>query len=280
MHLAVLGPGAIGSTFALRFAKAGHTVTVIARGQRLADLAREDAIVTVDGERAPVSVAASLDVTVPYDLLLVSVLAHQVDAVLPAVSASAAKSVMFMFNTFEPLDRLKAAVTPERFSFGFPAIIAALTGGRLKTRVVPGTTVTDPEWARVFTEAGIRAVVETDMHSWLRTHAALIAPVMVLGNVTHARRAGVSWREATTFVRGLTEGLAVVRGLGNPITPKAVRMVERVPACVVASVFWAASRLELVQQLGAQGPQEPRALIDAMTAAAPGKTPTLLAMRP
>lgn len=283
MKIAVLGPGSIGSTFALHLAKAGHDVTVIARGQRLAYLQEQRAIVTADGERAPVEVAAALDVTVPYDLVLVGVLAHQVEAVLPAVSASAARSVMFMFNTFEPLDRLRDAVGAARFSFGFPAIAATLTEGVLEYQVFSRpqrTTVTDSQWAKVFDDAGIPTTTDRDMHSWLRTHAAFVVPFMALSNVAHARGAGVSWREASTYARGVAEGFEVVRGLGNTITPSAMKVVDCMPSPVLASLFWAMSRAKLVQQLGAQGPAEPRALIDAMTAAAPGKTSTLLAIRP
>ena len=36
MKIAVLGPGGIGSTFAFKLAQAGHAVTVVARGKRLA----------------------------------------------------------------------------------------------------------------------------------------------------------------------------------------------------------------------------------------------------
>ena len=38
MKIAVFGPGAMGSIFAARFARAGHSVTLIARGKRLATL--------------------------------------------------------------------------------------------------------------------------------------------------------------------------------------------------------------------------------------------------
>jgi 2-dehydropantoate 2-reductase len=283
MKIAIVGPGAIGSTFALHLAKAGHAVTVIARAQRLAYLQRERSIVMVDGERVSVEVAAALDVTVPYDLVLVALRAHQVDAVLPAVSASAAAAVMFMFNTFEPLDHLRDSVGAARFSFGFPAIVATLTDGALERRVfkIPQITiVTDARWAKVFSDAGIATKVKTDMHSWLRTHAAVIVPFMVLSNVAHARGAGVTLREALTYARGMSEGFDVVRGLGNTITPRAINVVDYLPSPVVASLFWALSRMKIVQQMGAQGAAESRVLIDAMTAAAPSRTPTLRAMRP
>ncbi|MCY1008568.1 hypothetical protein OV079_24005 [Nannocystis pusilla] len=41
MKIAILGRGGIGSTFAFQLARAGHDVTVIARGARLAYLERE-----------------------------------------------------------------------------------------------------------------------------------------------------------------------------------------------------------------------------------------------
>src|SRR4051794_7533763 len=115
MHIAIVGPGGIGSTFALYLARAGHDVTVVARGKRLEQLQKEEAIVTATGERAKVTVAAQLDPTTPFDLVLVTVLAPQVDAVLPALSTGKARKVMFMFNMFEPLNRLRDAVGAERF---------------------------------------------------------------------------------------------------------------------------------------------------------------------
>ena len=61
MQIAIIGPGGIGSTFAFRLSRAGHDVTVIARGRRLEQLRGDGAIVTADGQRAGIRVAAVLD---------------------------------------------------------------------------------------------------------------------------------------------------------------------------------------------------------------------------
>src|ERR1700742_1782382 len=154
---------------------------------------------TARGKRVEVAVSGALDATTFWDLVLVSVLAHQVDAVLPALAASAAKTVMFMFNTFEPLTRLREAVGAPRFAFGFPAILARVDDGKLTTDIVTRgllTTVTDAAWAKVFTDAGIPAVAHGDMESWLRTHAAMIVPFMIAVASAHTRGAGISWSEA------------------------------------------------------------------------------------
>lgn len=283
MKIAIVGPGGIGSTFALQLARAGHEVTVVARGKRLEQLQRDQAIVTAAGERAPVQVAAALDTTAAYDLVLVTVLVSQVEAVLPALVASAAKTIMFMFNTFEPFDRLRYAVGEARFAFGFPAILASLEDGKLTTQIISrpmSTTVTDPQWARVFTDAGIAAVVHPDMESWLRTHAAFVVPVMVASVKAHERRAGVSWPEAMTFARAVDEGFRLVRQLGNVITPAPMVVASRLPIRMTAALLWSITRLASIQKSGAAGFGEPRALIDAMTAAAPGPTPALQAIRP
>ncbi|WP_437912961.1 2-dehydropantoate 2-reductase N-terminal domain-containing protein [Sorangium sp. So ce302] len=153
MKIAIVGPGGIGSTFAVQLARAGNKVTVIARGKRLEQLQRDHAIVSAAGDRAEVQVSAALDTSAAWDLVLVTVLAHQVDAVLPALAASAARAVMFTFNTFESLDRLRIAVGSARFAFGFPAILATLDDGKLTSKIVTRgmvTTVTDAAWAKVF----------------------------------------------------------------------------------------------------------------------------------
>ena len=284
MKIAVLGPGGIGSTYAFQLARGGHDVTVIARGARLAHLERERAIRKNTGERAAVAVAGTLDPAIAWDLVLVTVLASQVDAVLPALAASAARKIVFMFNTFEPLDRLRDAVGAERAVFGFPAILAWLDDGVLTTRIVTRgpllAPISDPALAPLFTAAGITTVVEPDMQGWLRTHAAFVVPGMLVSVRSHARGAGVSWSEARALARVSDEGFALVRRLGNVITPAAMVTYGRLPILATAALLWAMSRVASIRRTGAAGPGEARTLIDMMTAADPEHTRALLAVRP
>lgn len=283
MKIAVLGTGGIGSTFAFQLAQAGHEVTVIARGKRLEQLQRDQAIVRSTGQRAAVHVSAAIDEAVPWDLVLVTVLASQVDAVLPALGRSRARQVMFMFNTFEPLTRLREAVGASRFTFGFPAILASLDSGKLTSQIVDRpmmTTVMDARWAEVFTSAGIRAVAHSDMESWLRTHAAFVAPVMVLSVRSYERQAGASFSEALAFARATDEGLRLVRKLGNAITPEPMVLLSRMPVVMLASLLWTLSRVPAIRKAGAAGLSEPRTLIDQMLAAALEPMPALQAIRP
>jgi 2-dehydropantoate 2-reductase len=280
MQIAIVGTGAIGSVFAYQLARAGHAATVVARGARLEQLQRDHAIVLASGEQAAVQVDAALDASTPYDLVLVTVLAPQVASVLPALRASAARTVMFMFNTFDPLDPLREAVGAQRVAFGFPAgVFAILRDGKISPQIRGGTTVGDARWAKVFTDAGIPTVVEEDMHSWLRSHAALVIPLMAIGTVSLAR-GDISWRESGAYADAMETAFGIVRDLGNALTPSMVRSVSRLPRSMARATLWAFSRTKASRDLGVLGPAEARMLIDMMTAAAPGKTAALLAIRP
>ena len=256
MNVATVGTGSIGSSFAYHLARHGHDVTVVARGHRLEQLRADNAIVTVGGERAAVAVRDALAPATEFDLVLVTVLASQVQTVLPSLIESRAKKVMFMANRFESLGPLRDAVGPGRFAFGFPSIIASLPDGRLNYRVVkrgPTIIATDARLAEAFTAAGIPTAVEADMESWLRTHAALIVPVL---------------------------GVALVRRLGKAVTPRAAAVLSRLPTPVVAALFWAMSRSKFVRDQGRVGPIEPHALADAMIASAPEHTALLRSIQP
>ena len=140
LQIAVLGVGGIGSTFAFQLARDGHAVTAIARpgSARLQQLQRDSGIVNSKGERAEMRVLLGLDEHTPYDLVIVTLLAHQVDAVLPASKRSTARWIKFMFINFEPV-RLQDAVGPDRCSFGMPFVQAtaakmASSTQRLATR--------------------------------------------------------------------------------------------------------------------------------------------------
>lgn len=281
VNIAIYGTGPIGSAYAFHLAKAGHDVTCIARGERLAQLSAERAIVTVSGERASITPAETLDPSLAYDLVLVTVLAHKVDAILPALKASPAKAVVFTVNLFEPLARLEGELGG-RASFGFPSIVASLEGARLRHTihtVAQKTIMQQARWAELFTRAGIATDVEPAMQAWLRTHAVLIATILAMACEAAARGRGLSLARARDYARALREGLALVERLGEPIRPSSMRLVRALPISLVIFVL---SRTRLVPMLGAIGPAEARALIAAMIAAAPDgwSSPALTAIRP
>lgn len=274
LHLAILGTGRIGSTFAFQLARAGqHDVTVVARpgSVRLRQLRRDGGIVNVQGERADVRITDMLDEQTPYDLVLVTLLAHQVDAVLPVLQRSAARCVQFMFNTFEP-ERLQAAVGAERCSYGMPFVQANFDqDGKLQATIGAGgqkTLVGQRRWVDVFNAAGLPAALEPNMPLWLRCHAPLCVAFESVSVAGERRGGGASWGEAMVLARGLHECYALIRGLGYPVYPRAKGWINGCPAWMLAAMLWTISRIRSFRELLASGEDECRALVEAMAAAA------------
>ncbi len=273
LSIAVLGCGNIGSAFASRLARAGHDVTVVARpgSTRLDQLRRDGAIVETDGTRTTVRVAQQIDSDVPYDLLIVTLLEHRVGSMMPALRASAAACILFMFNTFEP-DALVEAVGAERCALGMPFIQAKLDdGGRLKTSIGAGgqkTLIGRQCWVDLFAAAGLPAALEPRMADWLRSHAPLCAAFESVSIAGVRRGGGASWREALTLARGVRAAFALIEALGHPIHPGSKRMMRRSPAAALATMLWALSRVRSFRELLATGEAECLALVGTMAAAA------------
>jgi len=279
LSIAVVGAGAIGSGFAFRLARAGHDVTVVARpgSARLQQLARDRGVIDKADLHAEMRVVDQLDAEVAYDLVLVTTLAHQVDVVLPALRASKARCIQFMFNTFDP-ERLRDAVDPDRCSFGMPFIMATLDGeGRLTSSVSAArkTLHSDRRWVDLFQSAGIPSAFDADMLLWLRCHAPMCVAMEAISVAGQRRGGGASWSQAMVVARGLRGGLAIVRGLGYRLYPPAKAALFARPTVLVAAMLWSVSRIKSFRELLATGVNECRALADVIVAAAAEVQPRL-----
>jgi 2-dehydropantoate 2-reductase len=291
LRIAIVGAGQIGSAFAFQLARIGdHNISVVARpgSTRLQQLRRDGAIVDVKGERAAISVTDTLDETAPYDLVIVTLLAHQTDVVLPNLQRSAATCILFMGNTFDP-DRLQAAIGVERCAFGMPFVQAVLNPeGRLKVTIGAGgqkTIMSQQRWVDTFSSAGLPAALEPNMKLWLRCHVPVCVAFESVAVAGMKRGGGASWGEALILAKGVHASFTLIKALGYDLYPSTKRRIAGSPTSAVAAVLWFMSRIRSFRELLATGKAECCALIENMVAAAPlAKTPIDLsdirAMRP
>jgi 2-dehydropantoate 2-reductase len=193
MKLLVYGAGALGSLHAARLHEAGHDVSLLARGERLAAL-RRHGVQLAEGDspairKVPVPVVEHPDGG--YDLIAVFVRAHQVDAVLESL-AGLGGDVLFLLNWAAGAEPLGAVIGHERVLLGFPAAAGVLDGDVLRYRAAtlltrllpmpigePGGRST-PRLERIvaaFRATGINARAEPRMDAYLKTHAAFAVPL-------------------------------------------------------------------------------------------------------
>jgi 2-dehydropantoate 2-reductase len=288
LSIAVVGMGRIGSAFAYQLARAGHNITVVARpnSARFEQLKRDRGIVLVTDERADVTVADHLDEHVPFDLVIVTVLAHQAEALLPTLKRSKARCIHFMFVTPQG-DRLRTSVGADRATFGMAAVLATFNrDGKLnlkipKTKAMQG----DPRWVTLFEAAGMPSTLENDAVRWLRSQAPLTIAMegVAVAGMRHKR--GATWGEAKVGARGLRAGFSILRELGETPYPGSKNQISRAPLPVLTFILWAVSRSGFRETLG-QSAEECQGLIDLLAAEGEQKPPlrkpveAVLALRP
>ncbi len=264
-RILVYGAGVEGSLYAVKLHEAGHDVSILARGQRLADL-RDYGIVLEDalsGQQTTtrIRVVDQLTPDDAYDWVIVPMRKNQVSAILPILAANQhTPNILFMTNNAAGPDEFVQALGRERVLLGFPGtggerkghIIRCITkAGRIKIKTTIGeldgrVTPRLCELAQLLESAGFQAVTSRNMDAWLKTHVAIVSP---LANALYMA-GGDNYRLARTRdgivlgIRAMREGFRVLRALDIPITPPSLRMYAWLPEPVLV---WLVQRLLATQ---------------------------------
>jgi len=284
MKILVFGAGPLGSLFAARLKQAGQDVSILARGQRLADLREHDIILqdAVSGasEQAFVPMVETLAPDDHYDLILVVMRKNHAVQILPTLAANqTSKTILFMMNNAAGTSQLVESLGRERVMIGFP-LPGGERDGRI-IRIVPNRDnqpwkmpigevdgrVTDRtrQVAGVLSKMrGYQIEIRTDMDAWLKCHVGLVAPA--LSAVIYAadidpQRLARTPDALILGARGLQEAMCALRQAGVPLTPAPLRLVEWIPEPILVWILRSlVSRPEL--QASIQG--HPRAARDEM----------------
>jgi ketopantoate reductase len=248
----VYGAGPLGSLFAARLQEGGNDVSLLARGQKLANL-REHGIVLRDFYTRQetvtrVNLVEELAPEDAYDLVLVIMRKNHALQILPILAANQhTPNVLFLMNNAAWPGELVEALGKERVLIGFPGsagyfeghVVHCLTGteddpasvpfGEVDGRIIERTQ----QVARILDSGiGLKSEIRTDMDTWLKYHVALLMPS--LGPALYACGTD-NYRLARTrdaivlTIRAIREGFRVLRSLGLPVTPGYFRLFELVP---------------------------------------------------
>jgi|GEM_PF-489472 len=243
LNILVVGAGVIGTIYGGRLALAGHEITVLARGGRLAQIAARGLVLedALSGERREIRAVA---VSAPpadkrFDLVLVTVRDRQLPEILPLLDRLQGRpEILFLLNCPLRVGELVARYGAARILFGFPGAGGVHDGERIKyscVRQQPTTfgAVAGQDIARAkgvaqfFQQAGFATSVVADMEAWLKTHAFLI--VAICGALYAS--GGISMQLAadaprlSQLVDGLREGVRCLGAVGTTASPPKLRLM-------------------------------------------------------
>lgn len=221
MKVCVVGAGAIGGYMAVRIAKAGHDVSVIARGPHLEAIRTHGLkLVEADQELVVTNLSATDNICElgPQDVVLLALKAHQIAAVVGDLSVLLGpKTVLVtlqngipwwyfqkldspysgrvvktvdpngvLFNKIDP-DRIIGCIAYPAATIAEPGVIKHVEGNRFPVGELDGSESDRVnQVSALFTEAGLKARVLTDIRSeiWLKLWGNLtFNPISA---VTHA----------------------------------------------------------------------------------------------
>lgn len=249
MKILVYGAGALGSLYAARLQESGQDVTLLARGERLAQL-QKYGLVLRDSESGqqtitPVNLVEQLGPDDCYDVVLVLVRKNQLREVLPNLAANRhSPTFLFMVNSASGPEELMQAVGQERVLLGFAGAGGTREGHIVSALILSGqsqpTTIgelngqTTPRLqaiAEALRQAGFPVAIEANMDAWLKTHVALVSPIaqaIYLAGGSNYRLART--RDGLILLhRAICEGFQVLQALNIPITPARLQNVVDTP---------------------------------------------------
>ncbi|HEX6901045.1 MAG TPA: ketopantoate reductase family protein [Thermoanaerobaculia bacterium] len=236
MKIAILGAGGVGGYYGGVLARAGHQVSMLARGAHLEALRERGLEVRTPEETFTVAVGASDD---PRELggndyAIVGVKTYSLDEIAPAVRVAAAAGavVLPLLNGVDAADRLIADGVPDERVLGGLTEISAV-------RSAPGVVERRSQFQRMvagerkggtserverivsaFREAGVEARASEDIEADLWRKLAFIAPLAAACGLARApvgavRKAPLGW---LMIQRAVREVVAVAQARGVALT--------------------------------------------------------------
>ncbi len=250
--VAVLGPGAVGGTFAVRFVAAEYRTLVVAPAATAQLIAFSG--ISLEAGGAPPLVGrpeVTDELSVPVSLLVVSVKPDQLEDALESVDPESVADgvVLPLLNGLEHMDPIRERF-PGRVAAGSLSYFDAYRVGRTQiVQKTPTALVTmaseelppeDLEWARLILQhAGIDVEIDDDERRVLWRKAvrlAVLAPATVFtGRTVGELRNDHEWR--ARIEEGVAEACAIAAADGVSLMPSAqLTRIAEMDASVTTSV--------------------------------------------
>jgi 2-dehydropantoate 2-reductase len=244
MKILIYGAGVLGSVYAARLSDAGHQISIVARGQRLAELRAHGIVLSnvLTGRTTTTTAVQVLDRLEPaagFDLIAVVMGKHQVADILPALAANrASPSILFLHNNAAGPQALADAVGPERVLLGFAGAGGRREGESIHYLLIKqqpttlgaldgSTTPRCEQIAGAFRDAGFPTAISPNIDAALKTHAVFIASMEAAIIAAGGSNEALAQRHdlLLLLVNAIHEGFAALTRLGIPVIPFNLRLL-------------------------------------------------------
>jgi 2-dehydropantoate 2-reductase len=258
MHIVVMGAGAVGGYFGAKLARAGETVTLVARGEHLTAIRREGLRVrsAVEGEYVvrPAAVEDVRDVPTA-DVVLFCVKAFDTETAAERIRpvVGPATSVLSLQNGVDNEDTLDAILGPDHAMGGVAQVFAVIDGpgviahhflgriifGELDGRMTPRAL----RLGEAFARAAIDAELSTDVRRALWEKYLLICAVAGMTALTRCpigviRETPECWQMFRSIVaEGARLAAAAKSGLSADIVDQVVKLAGAIAPGNFSSLY-------------------------------------------
>ncbi len=254
MKTLVYGAGPLGSLYAARLYQAGVDVSILARGQRLADLREHGVILEgshsgqIETHRVPV--VEQLGEDDPFDLILVVMRKDMALETLPILAKNRhAQTILFLQNNPSGFDQYIEALGAQRVMVGFPTsggwrkdpvmCVMSLNWLYMPIGEVDGQVTTRTlEVASVLRRMGKKMQVRRDIDAWLVTHVpAVVVFLAVYAADLDAERFGRTRDAMLMGVRARAESFRAQEAAGIPVSPRLFKLLPLVPEPIAVAIM-------------------------------------------
>ena len=267
-RLLVVGAGTNGSICAARLQESGMNVTVLARGERYAQIKERGIIIenplTSKRTVSMVPIIPSLEENDVYDYILVIIRKSQLGGILPALAKNKSPNIVFMGNNFQGPKEICAVIDEKRVLMGF-----VFGSGKLENGVVYGISSTNGILRRVFKKntpfgeidgsitprlqrlievlrtGGLPVEISSNIKDFLSVHAALV--VCISMPIIQEGGGGLSQAELVNFMNtnryfevgmeAFKEFIRLFRSVGRRVLPSSMNMILTLPTPWIKSGF-------------------------------------------
>ena len=236
LKIFVFGAGVQGTLYAVRLARAGHDVTLVARRGRAAELLHYGAAIkeslTGHTDTLRLRVIERLDPQTVCDICLITVRREHLTSVLSDLSsASGIGQFVFMVNHANGSEEIYQALDRSRVVLAFPGAAGSLEKGVVHyVNVREQRTAVEARAlniAALFRQAGVRVQRVQDMDGWLKQHAAFITAIAgaLYAEHGHSRRLAANRKVIRTLITAVREGWSALDQKGVASAPFALRAI-------------------------------------------------------